>query len=219
MNLRDRARFAHVAAPLVREHNGIRLGLSDRVTRIIAEAEDTDEFVVQRCRQSGYHVESSIVQQETVAVQWVEGFRFYQPHKRLFLLWILHGFFRSVVRDDMFTLTDLKSMQLRASDLGLGISRKAISSYVRDASMRKGWWELRDNDQDARVRQIVPSARLAFMAHLSHLCALAQSYALARPRRDKFTRNQWQRMGYPEEKLEELAIFIRNNRSKPESHV
>ena len=76
LNLRDRARFAHIAAPLVREANGIRLGLSDRVARIIAEAEDTDEFVVQRCRQSGYHVESSIVQQETVAVQWHEGLDF-----------------------------------------------------------------------------------------------------------------------------------------------
>ena len=219
LNLRDRARFAHIAAPLVREANGIRLGLSDRVARIIAEAEDTDEFVVQRCRQSGYHVESSIVQQETVAVQWHEGFRFYQPHKRLFLLWILHGFFRSVVRGESSTLTDLKSIQLRANNLGLGISQKAISSYVRNASLRKGWWELRDHDQDARVRQIVPTARLALMAHLSHLCALAQSYALARPRRDRFKRNQWELMGYPGEEFEALAKFNRETRTITESHV
>ena len=220
MNLKDRARFAHIAALNVRATNGVRLGLSERISKTIAEATDDDESVISRCRISGFHVEAGIVQQESVAVAWHEGFRFYQPHKRLFLLWILHGFFRSVVRGKTDNLTDLKSIQLRSGNLGLGISQKAISSYVRDAAARKGWWELADHDQDARVRQVIPSSRMAFIAHLSHLCAFAQIFAISSVTSETaHRRDQWSEMGYPIEDLEEHAEFIRANRSVPDSHV
>ena len=219
MNLKDRARFAHIAALNVRATNGVRLGLSERISKTIAEATDDDESVISRCRISGFHVEAGIVQQESVAVAWHEGFRFYQPHKRLFLLWILHGFFRSVVRGTD-TLTDLKSIQLRSGNLGLGISQKAIASYVRDAAARKGWWELQEGAQDARIRQVIPSSRMAFIAHLSHLCAFAQICAISSVTSETvLRRDQWDEMGYPIEDLEEHVEFIRANRSVPDSHV
>ena len=224
MNLREHASFRKIAAPLVRNAKGSRLGLSDRLARVVASAQDNEAFVVARASFSGFAAEGAAVQQEGVARQWHEGFRFYHPEKRLFVLWVIQGFFRSVVRNDTVTLTDIKSIQARAQSLHLGISRATIANYLRDGAVRKGWWSFRESDLDARVRQVVPSQRQAYVAHLSHLCSFTETYAVAlRKRRkallEKIHTEQWCEMGYRAADLENIAKFIRQNRDVTDSHI
>ena len=227
MDLRERARFVTQAVQY-RQDNQTHLGLSAQVINAIASspAGDDEEALVARCRFSGFSTEGSIAQQEMVAVQWHEGYRFYHPERRLFVLWITHGFFRACVKNDASILTGLKSIEARAADIGLGISPRTVTQYIRDASARRGWWELRESQQDARGKIVIPTERLALIAHGSHLTNLAEEYGIRSKYESKINemwlqvyRAQWSEMGYDLNHLYEIAKFVRENRTVPKSHI
>mgnify|MGYP000129471166 CR=1 FL=1 len=190
---------------------------------------------------SAWWLDVAIVQSECSAVQWPEGFRFYDPDRRLTLLWILCGFYEAMVSGNEADLWSISQVQERAAQVGFSKGPKSIAQYIRDAAKRPGWWNLIQDTSDGRSHKIMPTAKLAFQAHLTHLIGFVQLYSrldhgaistsvYAQPdtgnidvsNLNKIRAHRvkiWTEMGYPVKTLQKTADWLReSNEPADETH-
>lgn len=175
---------------------------------------------------SAWWLDVAIVQSECSAVQWPEGFRFYDPDRRMTLLWILCGFFEAMVSGDEADLWSISRIQNRATQVGFSKGGHSIAQYIRDAAKRPGWWNLIQDAKDGRSHKILPTAKLAFQSHLTHLIGFVQLYSrldhgaisqsgTTQPDLQNLNKIRahrvkiWSDMGYPVKTLQDTADWLR----------